>query len=194
MAIRRKKKFRGNYVQKGTRDFRKWNKEPKYSYALVSFTVFSFFIGTFISIFLNQYTFISTIWWVRISLLCIALAYVFQAVYLKTIYYMRRIEYILAAFFGIAPALIALFFLSNYFIPISERTINVPVIGTKGNSEVQYFHTDEIPCDLKPKTCVVSKEKINLRQNNYLKITLMKGLFGFERITNIEAGDPSVVE
>ena len=179
MKLPEKRKFKVNLKESK-------NLSPDSNYKLVKISVACFFIGSLLGLNYAYMTIISWLWGLRIFLVCISITYVFQILFLKTFIQMKRMEYMMTSLFGGAPILLALVLMLNFHIHLEERTEVYKLQKVIEKGIVQFFEVDGIPCKDNPDVCSVYVSELDIRQGTLVEITLAKGLFGFEVISEIK--------
>jgi len=169
---------------KNDKELKKFSFET--SFRLVYISIVLFFLGSFLCVIYGFKTMIPLTSFVRILVLIIIAAYLVQRIFLYTIFPMKRMEYLMLSTFGIGPFLSAVFLILNFYIH-TEKIIHVYRLNKVINVDnYQYFDVDNIPCDQYPELCVVREDDLHLKEGEYVKITVAKGLFGFGIVAEVE--------
>lgn len=157
------------------------------NYKLVYYSVFAFFLGNVICVTVGFRTIISIFEFIRLVALIVLIAWAIQYYFFRSIFYMKSMEYLMVAIFGIAPVLTALVMCLNYFVHIDENTQVYRVDKVMEDGKYQYYRVEGIPCEDYPELCIEHKEDVQLIVGKNVEITLAKGLFGFNTISEVKA-------
>lgn len=158
-------------------------------YKLVYVTVFLFFSGLFLSTLYGFKTIIPLSSLLQVLGICIVSAYLIQIVFFRTVFPMKKMEYLMVSVIGLGPILTALFLMANYYIHSGERTIRTRIEDIKYAYPYQYFLSNDLPCEDYPELCVVHIDDVELKNGRYVVVFIARGVGGFEVITHVRHAD-----
>ena len=122
----------------------------------------------------------------RLIALIILVSYLLQRIFLRTIFPMKRMEYMMFSVFGAGPFISAAFLMLNFYIHTDQSTNIYRLQEVKHKGYYQYFKVSNIPCEQFPELCVVHEDDVRLRKGEIVEITVARGLFGYGVIAEVK--------
>ena len=166
-----------------SKKIRRFSFEEKYN--LVYLTVILFFVGNTLSAVYGFQTIITILEYSQIAILMIVLSFLIQNYFFRSIFEMKKMEYLMVSVFGTGPMLTAIALIMNYYIHLDHRNeiVTVDEIGYEG--KYQRFLADGLPCEKHPDLCKIHLDELDLETGEDIDVTLAKGLLGYWVIDEI---------
>jgi len=172
MTVPIKKKF-----SEEEKKLKRFSFEEKYN--LVYLTVILFFVGNTLAAVYGFQTIISLMEYSQISVLTIVISFLIQNYFFKTIFTMKKMEYLMVSVFGVGPLLTAIVLILNYHIHLDQKIEIVRIDKIMYEGPYQRFLAEGLPCEHHPDLCKIHIEDLDLEVGMEVEVTVAKGLFGF---------------
>ena len=155
-------------------------------YKLVYITVGSFFVGNILSAVYGFMTIIPLFSFARLVAIMIAISYLVQDFFFRSIFPMKRMEYLMVSVFGAAPVLTSLFLILNFYIHTDRFAKDYKINEISYDGGYIYFRAEGLPCEKYPELCKVDMDDITLMNGDHVQVTMARGICGYKVILKIE--------
>ena len=170
-----------------SKKIRRYSFEEKYN--LVYLTVILFFVGNTLAAVYGFQTIISIMEYSQIAVLMIVISFLIQNYFFKSIFEMKKMEYLMVSVFGAGPMLTAIVLILNYYIHLDKKVQTYVIDEIAYEGPYQRFLAEGLPCDKHPDLCKIHSSDLDLNVGMKVEVTLGEGLFGFWVIDEMKETD-----